>query len=189
MKKLLEDYISRVEKCLELLDLDALERLVDILTEKIRSGKKIFLFGNGASAAISSHSACDLNKGLVGEGIPRVKAICLNDNIPLMTAWSNDEGYETVFREQLANLLEDGDAVIAISSSGNSPNVLNAVEFANQKGAFTIALTGMGGGKLASLAQLAFVVKGDFYEEVEDTHFVITHMLKMALKQKLHQRK
>jgi D-sedoheptulose 7-phosphate isomerase len=101
-----------------------------------------------------------------------------------MTAWANDESYDSIFVEPLANYLEEGDLVIGISASGNSPNVIRAIEYANLNGATTVGLTGKGGGKLAELAQLLIVVKSDSYEEVEDIHLIIIHMLKVALIQK-----
>jgi D-sedoheptulose 7-phosphate isomerase len=185
MEKFLQDYAARVRGCLERLPWRELERLVEVLARAIREGRRIFVFGNGACAAASSHFACDLAKGLAGEGIPRVKAMCLNDCVPLMTAWSNDVGYEVVFKEQLVNYLEPGDVVIGLSASGNSPNVVNAVEYAVQAGGVAVALVGMGGGKLASLAKHVINISQDSYEEVEDVIVVVTHMLKMALKRRL----
>jgi len=116
-----------------------------------------------------------------------VKAFALTDCAPLMTAWANDESYEKVFVEPLKNYLNEGDLVIGLSASGNSPNVLRAVEYANSAGGITVGLTGKGGGKLAELARIAVVVPSDSYEEVEDVHVLITHMLKLALIDRLQE--
>lgn len=177
----LKDYASQIKDCLDSLPFDRLEGLVELLRDKIATGKRIIIFGNGGSASTSSHFVCDLAKGVFTGGGPRIKALSLNDYIPLLTAWANDEGYDRVFVEPLANYLEEEDLVIGISASGNSPNVLRAIEYANRHGAVTVGLAGKGGGKLAELAQLSIVVKSDSYEEVEDIHMIITHMLKIAL--------
>jgi len=181
MSDILNSYTSHIKECLDSLPSDRLEELIDLLSEKINDKKKIIVFGNGGSAATASHFVCDLAKGIFTGGGPRVKAISLNDCIPLITAWSNDESYDSIFVEPLTNYLEDGDLVIGISASGNSPNVIRAIEYANQNGGTTVGLTGKGGGKLAELAQLSIVVKSDSYEEVEDIHMIIIHMLKVAL--------
>jgi len=181
MNKLLKEYTNHIENCLNNLPFDKLEELIELLRQKITTGKKIIIFGNGGSASTASHFVCDLTKGVFTGGGPRVKALSLNDSIPLMTAWSNDESYESVFVQPLTNYLEDGDLVIGISASGNSPNVIRAIEYANLNGAMTVGLTGKGGGKLSELAHLSIVVKSDSYEEVEDIHLIIIHMLKVAL--------
>lgn len=181
MSDLLKNYTSNIKECLYSLPFDKLEELVELLREKIAAEKRIIVFGNGGSASTASHFACDLAKGVFTGGGPRIKALSLNDCIPLMTAWANDEGYDRVFVEPLANYLEEGDLVIGISASGNSPNVLRAIEYANSHGAVTVGLVGKGGGTLAELAQLSIVVKSDSYEEVEDIHLIISHMLKVAL--------
>ena len=185
MSDALKDYTSRIKECLDSLPFHRLEELVELMRDKITAGKQIIIFGNGGSASTASHFVCDLAKGVFTGGGPRIKALSLNDCIPLMTAWSNDESYESAFKEPLANYLAEGDLVMGISASGNSPNVLRAIEYANTRNATTVGLTGKGGGKLAELAQLSIVVKSDSYEEVEDLHLIITHMLKIALIKKL----
>lgn len=187
MKNFLKGYAGRVKQCLDDLPLAEMERAVNALEEAVRGGKQIFAFGNGACAAASSHFVCDLVKGCLIEGAPRVKALCLNDCAPLMTAWANDDSFEQIFVEPLKNYLEAGDVVMALSASGNSPNVLRAAEYAREAEAVVIGLTGKGGGKLASLATIPIVVKSPSYEEVEDVHVVVTHMLKLALIRKLEQ--
>ncbi len=185
MRQFLEEYSGRIKQCLDDLPLAEMERAIEALEGAVRGGKKIFAFGNGACAAAASHFVCDLVKGCIVEGAPRVKAFCLNDGAPLMTAWANDDSYEKVFVEPLKNYLEAGDVVVALSASGNSPNVLRAAEYAVEAGGVVIGLTGKGGGKLASLATIPVVIKSPSYEEVEDLHVVVTHMLKLALIRKL----
>jgi D-sedoheptulose 7-phosphate isomerase len=185
MEEFMRNYTERVRQCLIDLPFGEMERVVNILEEAVRKGKQIFAFGNGACAAAASHFVCDLVKGCIVEGAPRVKAFCLNDCAPLMTAWANDDSFEKVFLEPLKNYLQEGDVVIALSASGNSPNVLRAAEYGREAGAIVVGLTGKGGGQLASLAAIPIVVKSPSYEEVEDVHVVVTHMLKLALIRKL----
>ncbi len=185
MDEFLRNYSERIRQCLSELPFPEMERAVEALEEAVRKGNQIFAFGNGACAAASSHFVCDLVKGCIVEGEPRVKAFCLNDCAPLLTAWANDDSYEKVFVEPLKNYLKRGDVVMALSASGNSPNVLRAAEYGREAGAIVIGLTGKGGGQLASLATIPIVVKSSSYEEVEDVHVVITHMLKLALIRKL----
>jgi D-sedoheptulose 7-phosphate isomerase len=181
MSNALKEYTLHIKECLDSLPFDRLEELFELMLNKITAEKQIIVFGNGGSASTASHFVCDLAKGVFTGGGPRIKALSLNDCIPLMTAWANDEGYDRVFVEPLANYQDEGDLVIGISASGNSPNVLRAIEYANSHGAVTVGLVGKGGGKLAELAQLSIVVKSDSYEEVEDIHLIIIHMLKVAL--------
>src|SRR6059058_6624739 len=125
-----------------------LEVVLRLLEEAYRHGHRIFIMGNGGSAATSSHFALDLAKNTIMPGAPRLKAISLTDHVPLITAWSNDIAYEHIFSEQLANMIEPGDVVIGISTSGNSPNVINALNLAKQSRAATISLLGAEGGKI-----------------------------------------
>src|SRR5205085_10776751 len=131
--------------CISLPHLQAVLRLLE---EAYRNGRRIFIMGNGGSAATSSHFALDLAKNTIVPGAPRLKAISLTDHVPLITAWSNDTAYEYVFAEQLTNMIEPGDVAIGISTSGNSPNVINALCLAKRLGAATIGLLGAEGGKV-----------------------------------------
>src|SRR5690606_27086931 len=117
--------------------------------------KQIFIMGNGGSAATASHFVCDLAKNTRQPGWPGFRVIGLTDNMSIFSAYANDEGYENVFKQQLNNLLQPGDIVIAISGSGKSQNVIEAVEFANKLGAVTVGLTGMTGGTLKRISQLS----------------------------------
>src|ERR1700694_48881 len=140
---------------MQAISLSDLQKVLRILEEGYHHGHRIFVMGNGGSAATASHFALDLAKNTIMPGAPRVKAISLTDHVPLITAWSNDTHYEHIFAEQLANLIEPGDVVIGISASGNSPNVINAVKLAQRSRATTIGLLGATGGKLKSIVDVA----------------------------------
>lgn len=145
----------------------------------------ILICGNGGSAATATHFACDLAKWTITPGHRRLRALALTDNVALMTAWSNDTAYERLFVEQLISCFRSGDTLVAISGSGNSPSVLRAVEWANAAGAPTVAFTGFGGGKLASLASIAHIAPSQFMPEVEDVHMALCHALAVTLGERI----
>lgn len=155
------------------------------LLEAYWSDRTVFVFGNGGSATTASHFACDLGKGAtkwLDNGAKRFRVIALNDNVALMTAWANDTSFENVFAEQLRNLVRAGDVVIAISGSGNSPNVLKALEAAKSAKAATIGLTGFMGGKMKSLCRRCVVIPSDNMEVIEDLHLAICHSLSTVVR-------
>ncbi len=133
--------------------------------------------GNGGSAATASHFALDLAKNTIAPGAPRLKAISLTDHVPLITAWGNDTAYEHVFAEQLANMIEPGDVAIGISTSGNSPNVINALRLAKQTQASTIGLLGAKGGKIKDMVNAYVLVPGQNIEQEEDVHMILAHVI------------
>src|SRR6266700_4699801 len=141
-------YFAEVEQMLRSISQSNLQSVLLLLEEAYRNGHRIFIMGNGGSAATASHFALDLAKNTIIPGAPRLKAISLTDHVPLITAWSNDTAYEHVFAEQLANMIEAGDVVIGISTSGNSPNVINALRLAKRVGAVTVGLLGARGGDI-----------------------------------------
>jgi D-sedoheptulose 7-phosphate isomerase len=172
-------YAAYITDLLDQLDYAAIERVGCLLEDARREGRTIFLVGNGGSAATASHFVCDLSLGPRVFGGKAYRAISLVDNSALMTAAGNDLGYDTVFSEQLKTLLRKGDVVLAISASGNSPNVVKAVEYANSAGAVTIGLTGFDGGRLRQIAGEQIHIptpKGD-YGPVEDLHLVLNHLI------------
>src|SRR5256884_4283800 len=136
---------------LQAISLSHLETVLRLLEEAYHNGRRIFIMGNGGSAATASHFALDLAKNTIMPGAPRLKAISLTDHVPLITAWSNDIAYEHIFSEQLANMIEPGDVVIGISASGNSPNVINAMKLTKQHRGFTIGLLGARGGQIKQM--------------------------------------
>ena len=140
--------------------------------------RTIFVFGNGGSAASASHMMCDLNKG-TAQAIQgrRLKVMALTDNVPLLTAWANDSSYERVFSEQLKNFVRAGDVAFAVSASGNSPNVLLALQTARARGARTLGVTGYRGGKMKGLCDICAVVPSDKVPIIEDLHHAILHSI------------
>jgi D-sedoheptulose 7-phosphate isomerase len=185
MHENIEQYWKTLTTMTEVMPLTTLVRAAELLLDCHRRRANVFILGNGGSASTASHMACDLAKGTRVEGIAPFRVIPLTDNSALLTAWGNDASYERVFAEQLANLVEAGDVLIAISTSGNSPNVVAAAEVARQQGATTIALTGQHGGKLARLADLTIRVPSGPIEQVEDMHLAVTHSLCVALRSRL----
>jgi D-sedoheptulose 7-phosphate isomerase len=141
------------------------------------AGKTIFVCGNGGSASTASHFACDMVKGASYNRSSRFRIMALTDSLPTMTAYSNDVSYECVFCEQLKNFAQPGDLVLGISGSGNSPNVLRAVEYANSIGCNTIGLTGRDGGRLGELANLNIQVAVPHMGRIEDAHMIVCHMI------------
>ncbi|MGE0384270.1 MAG: SIS domain-containing protein [Gammaproteobacteria bacterium] len=174
-------YLERLQAAIARLQHEQIEAIVDRLLDAWREDRKVFIFGNGGSAATASHFACDLGKGTIHPGTKRFRVISLSDAIPTMTAWANDADYSEVFVQQLANLLDPGDLVIGISGSGNSPNVLKAVEYGRRHGAHTIALTGFAGGKLKDIAAQSLIVPAECIQIVEDVHMAIEHTVCMRL--------
>jgi D-sedoheptulose 7-phosphate isomerase len=159
------------------ISLPHLERVLRLLEEAYLNGCRIFIMGNGGSAATASHFALDLAKNTIVPGAPRLKAISLTDHVPLITAWSNDTAYEHIFAEQLANMIEPGDVAIGISASGNSPNVINALRLARQSRAATIGLLGARGGKIKEIVDAYVLVPGQNIEQEEDAHMILAHVI------------
>jgi D-sedoheptulose 7-phosphate isomerase len=181
-----EKYIARLKNVLDAVDPDAFAAIADAVLEAYASGAHIFVMGNGGSGATASHLACDINKGCCIDLEKKFRMICLNDNMPTMLALANDLSYEAVFEEQLKNFFNPGDLVIGISGSGNSENVLRAVGYAKARGGKTAGWSGFGGGRLAGMVDLAFVVQSHDMQQVEDAHMVLAHMLMQAVYEALH---
>jgi D-sedoheptulose 7-phosphate isomerase len=178
----LNQYLVELEEAVRLLRRDSLWQATQALFDAWQRGAQIFILGNGGSAATASHMANDLNKLTITAGKPRFKAIALTDNIPLMTAWGNDTSYDEIFAEQLTNFIQAGDVVVAISASGNSPNVLRAAQVARHYGAVTIALTGDTGGKLKGLVDYCVLTPTGHICQQEDCHLIAEHAIANALK-------
>jgi len=184
MRGFLPDYLDQLRATLEELDADRLQRLADRLHEARMAGQTIFIIGNGGSASTASHFACDLVKGAHVEGAPRLKAISLTDNVALMSAVGNDIDFESVFAEQLEGLLRPGDVLLAITASGNSPNILSAVKLAKLREAWVAGLIGFGGGALREMVDLDITVSSANYGPVEDVHLVLDHLLAQYLRKR-----
>jgi D-sedoheptulose 7-phosphate isomerase len=170
-------YIDQLRGSLAELPVSSLSTVFEILERAYRARRTIFVCGNGGSAATASHLAVDLAKNTRFPGAPPVKVISLVDNVPALTAWANDEGYETVFSGQLDGLIDPSDVLIGISTSGNSENVLSALRFAREAGAATVGLLGFEGGAARELCDAYVAVPGGSVERAEDVHMALAHIL------------
>lgn len=171
------EYLSTVSSLVASVDDREVDRLASLCIDAFHAGQTLFLLGNGGSAATASHLVADFQKCCMnGEGRP-FPCLALTDSVPLLTAWANDFDYSRVFAEQLGALGRPGDVVIAISGSGNSPNVIAAVERANAKQMVTIGLAGYQGGKLKPAAQHCLVVPSTNMQQIEDVHMVVGHLI------------
>ena len=170
-------YFIELEQMVQAISLQQLQHVLQLLEETYYSGHRIFIMGNGGSAATASHFALDLAKNTIMPGAPRLKAISLTDHVPLITAWSNDTAYEHIFAEQLANMIEPGDLVIGISTSGNSPNVINAIQLAKACKASTVGLLGAKGGKIKDMVDAYVLAPGQNIEQEEDAHLILAHVI------------
>lgn len=177
----LERYREELKQALDTVPAEEFEELVHLLEQAYEEGRQVFLMGNGGSGATASHVACDLNKGVSYGLEKRFRVLCLNDNVPTTLAYANDVSYEEVFVEPLRNFLRPGDLVIGLSGSGNSRNVLKAIEYANQQGAHTVGLTGFNGGRLAGLVHTPLTVRVDDMQKAEDIHLILFHVVMQVL--------
>ncbi len=182
MKSRIEDYFSNLKNTIDKISKDDILKFAEIISST--EGKNtIYVLGNGGSTSIASHFACDFVKDIAVASNKRFKIISLSDNIATITAYSNDMDYSLIFIEQLKNFLEKDDVVVAISGSGNSNNVLQAVEYANKEGATTVALTGFNGGELIKMAQHTILVPSFDMQIVQDCHMATIHLLMQIIKE------
>lgn len=172
-----EQYKTELIDTIQKIDLDKVQQAIGWFEESRNQGKHIFVCGNGGSASTASHFVCDMVKGASYNRPTRFRIMALTDSLPTLTAYSNDVSYDCVFAEQLKNFAQPGDLLMAISGSGNSPNVLRAVEYAKSIGCRTIGLTGRDGGKLGALADLNVQVAVPHMGRIEDAHMIICHMI------------
>ncbi len=170
-------YTDQLIGVLNALPEDKFLEINNVLLDARETGKQIFVVGNGGSAAAASHMVCDFGKNTRQPGKNRMRAICLNDNIPSLMAYANDEGYDIIFSEQLLALGKPGDILIAISGSGNSANILKVIETAREMQIKVIGLTGFQGGKMKAMTDICLVVPSDSMEMIEDVHLIINHIL------------
>jgi len=185
MKNFSIEYINGLKDVLDDFPHDQFDCLVDAMLGAYHNEKHIFVMGNGGSASTASHWACDINKGC-GLGIDKkFKMICLNDSISTMLAYANDLSYEDIFIEQLKNFFVPGDVVIGISGSGNSENVLKAIEYANKNGGTTVGLCGFSGGKLYQIVNIPILAKVDDMQKIEDIHMIVAHISMQRIMQKI----
>ena len=180
-----QQYIDLVKSTLDALDPKALDALVEAFHKTYEKGGNIYTMGNGGSGASASHAAGDFLKGASYGLDKRFKMICLNDNLPSMMAIANDIGWESIFVEPLKNFLSEDDLVIGISGSGNSKNVVNALEYANANGATTVAMSGFKGGKISGIATINVHAPVMDMEVTEDVHMVIFNIVKKQMMARL----
>jgi D-sedoheptulose 7-phosphate isomerase len=178
-------YFDYLQGALKKMPLDAIEQVKSHLIAAYEQDRMVYLFGNGGSAALASHFACDLGKGTAQRTGKRFRVLALTDNVPMMTAWANDARYEDIFAEQLSNFVRPHDVAFAISGSGNSSNVLRALRVARDSGATTIGLTGFQGGKMRALCDNCMIVPCDNMQIIEDLHLCVAHALFTAVRQSI----
>jgi D-sedoheptulose 7-phosphate isomerase len=172
-----KEYFDELEAMLDEISASHLQKVFSILEQAYCNDRRVFVMGNGGSAATASHLALDLAKNTISGGCRRLRVLSLTDHVPLITAWSNDYAYEHIFAEQLANLVEPGDVVIGISASGNSMNVVNACRLAKQEDATTIGLLGAKGGKMKEIVDAYILAPGQNIEQEEDAHMILAHVI------------
>ena len=173
-----QDLLAQVREA----DVDA---VIDLLWDNYQGGRRVVFCGNGGSASTASHLPADFQKNMFLDGGRPWECLSVVDSVPLLTAWGNDTDYANVFAGQVRCWLRPGDLLVAISGSGNSPNILAAVEAAHECGAVSVGLSGFGGGKLAQMAHSSVVVHSRNMQMVEDVHMVLGHVLYSALRDRL----
>lgn len=177
-------YAARYERAMNGVDMAALEKAISMVSEAAANGKQIYSIGNGGSAAISDHLCCDFTKGTHADNHPTVAAQSMNANMALYSAIANDFGFEQVFERQVDFLGSEGDVLIAISSSGNSENIIKAVHSARARGMGTIGLSGFSGGELAKVSDVSLYAAENNYGIVEDCHQSIMHVMAQVIAQR-----
>ncbi|MDR1385443.1 MAG: SIS domain-containing protein [Planctomycetaceae bacterium] len=182
LKQRLEEYKYLVQTAIDEFDFAVLESATELVRKTYHADRQIFTIGNGGSAAVAVHLAADFGKNIAktGEKFPRIMTLCANSSS--ITALGNDCGYEETFTGQLRNFFNSGDLLIAISSSGNSPNIIRAAEYARANGGKVVGMSGFDGGKLKHIADISLHVPAHVYEVVEDVHSVFCHAIIHALK-------
>ena len=181
MESKIDNYLTELKETLDNLDRKEIIVLAELLEAARQASNKVFIFGNGGSGSTASHFACDINKGVAFGQEKRHRVIALTDNIPTMLAYSNDMSYDDVFAEQLKNFIEPGDIVIGISGSGNSKNVIKAIDLANDLGNHTVGITGFEGGELRQVAKFSVNAKRNDMQISEDIHMILVHILMKVL--------
>lgn len=185
MRKIIEDYYLELINIIKQVDYDNLMSILEAFEVALKEGRRIFVFGNGGSAASANHFACDLGKNGSRGSEKRFKISSLSDNIATITAYANDIDYSCIYKEQLVNLdIQPEDILFVISASGNSPNIVKACEYANLRQTQVIGLSGFGGGQLHQLSNISIVVPSNEYEKVEDIHLSIMHIIVSYFKNK-----
>lgn len=193
-EKQIKQYLGEIKEICDNISQEDIDKAIEILYDAWKNGNQVFLCGNGGSAGTATHFMCDLFKVTIVEGKKRFKALCLNDNIPLMTALINDEGWDNLFIEQLKNLYRKGDVLLCLSVHGGSgkdkagawsQNLLKAMDYVNKNGGKTIGFSGFDGGAMNDIATVCVVVPFDATPHVEAFHVVLQHLIVFRLKEKI----
>ena len=182
-KEYINTYINTEIELLKDMDRDKVAQVLEAMLDAYEKEAQIYVFGNGGSASTASHMANDLNKGISEYTERKFHVCCLNDNMATVLAVANDIGYRDIFSFQLKNKVKKGDVVIGISGSGNSDNVIDALEYAKQQGAMTIGWVGFDGGKVSQIADITFHVPLNNMQIVEDFHLILNHMMMWVIMQ------
>jgi D-sedoheptulose 7-phosphate isomerase len=185
MKEQIDVYFDKLVDTIQNIDKESIVKCAEILLKAYENGNNIFICGNGGSAATASHFACDINKGVSYSLEKRFRVIPLTDSLSTITAYTNDVNYEIIFVEQLKNFFQKGDVIIGISGSGNSQNVLNAIEYVNNNGGVSIGWTGFSGGKLKEIVHYSINANIEDMQVSEDIHMITTHLLMKILRKAL----
>jgi len=185
-KELSTSYLADLKDLLDRFDHNVFEKIVDLVLAAYENENHIFIMGNGGSGSTASHFACDINKGCCLDLDKKFKMISLSDSIPTMLAYANDLSYDAIFVEQMKNFFKPGDLVIGISGSGNSENVLQAIQYANENNGTTIGLSGYSGGKLSAMVDVSLVADIQDMQKTEDVHMIVIHMIMQAVFKALH---
>ena len=180
MNKWLNNYMDGYKKSLDSIPLNKIHSLIEEFAKANKLGKQIFVFGNGGSASNASHFVTDMAKGASDIMDNRFKCYSLNEHMSLITAISNDYSYKDIYKRQMENFASEGDLLFTLSVSGNSPNLVEAVKWANDNGLYTIAMVGGAKGQLAELAKEVIIIDSTHYGYVEDIHMLICHMIAYA---------
>lgn len=195
-KDFIQNYLSETRRVTEAISVDDIDRAIELLFDAWGNGCQVFTCGNGGSASTATHFACDLSKTTIVQGKKRFKAYCLNDNIPLMSALINDEGFDNLFLEQLKAVFQEGDVLICISVHGGagkdraglwSQNLLKAVKYAQENGGKAIGLSGFDGGPMKEIADACIVVPINSTPQVESFHLALEHLICNCLRQKIEE--
>lgn len=180
-KRKLQEYLTQEINVIKSINLDAVNEVINVLEEARLFGKRIFICGNGGSAATASHYCCDFNKGISANQEKKYNFECLSDNVPTMMAVANDIGYDEIFRLPLKNKMRAGDILIGVSGSGNSQNVINAMKYAKSNGGTVIAIVGYNGGQMMDIADYCIHVNINNMQISEDVHMIIDHLIMYVL--------
>lgn len=187
MQAYLDEYSAALSEVLHGVDAGEFAKIIGILADAYKADKQIFIAGNGGSAGTANHFVCDFGKNAVpfqgtGPGRRRFRIISVSDNVEKITALGNDISFDEIFRQQLINLMNEGDVLIIVSASGNSPDLVRACEFAKEKKGHIIVLAGFAGGKVKDFAEAAIIAPLKSYEQIEDIHLIICHMIVYYIK-------